>query len=173
ITTGSIRPGSVFCVCALNALQNSMMFRPRWPSAGPMGGLGLALPAGTCSLMNPTIFFAMHFSWWVQTDALWRPPRLLRLFDLSEFQFHRRRPPENRHRHAQLRLVVIDVLDRAVEVGERPFPHPHGLADLEQHLGLGLLHAFLQCAPPTKPVTLGVFFTRCQASSVMSISTST
>jgi hypothetical protein len=35
-----------------------------------MGGLGLALPAGTCSLMNPTIFFAMHFSWWVQTDAL-------------------------------------------------------------------------------------------------------
>src|SRR5258706_13825334 len=93
--------------------------------------------------MNPTIFFAMHFSWWVQTDALWRPPRLLCLFDLSEFQFHRRRPPEDRHRHAQLRLVVIDVLDRSVEVGERPFPHPHRLADLEQHLGLGFLHAFL------------------------------
>ena len=51
ITTGSGRPGSTFCVCALNALQNSMMLRPRWPSAGPMGGLGFALPAGTCSLM--------------------------------------------------------------------------------------------------------------------------
>ena len=58
ITTGSIRPGSTFCVWALNALQNSMMFRPRWPSAGPMGGDGFALPAGTCSLMKPTIFFA-------------------------------------------------------------------------------------------------------------------
>jgi hypothetical protein len=26
-----------------------------------MGGDGLALPAGTCSLMKPTIFFAMLF----------------------------------------------------------------------------------------------------------------
>src|SRR4029077_12773896 len=32
ITQGSGRPGSIFCVWALNALQNSMMFRPRWPS---------------------------------------------------------------------------------------------------------------------------------------------
>jgi hypothetical protein len=62
ITTGSGRPGSTFCVWALNALQNSMMFRPRWPSAGPMGGEGFALPAGTCSFMNPTIFFAMYLS---------------------------------------------------------------------------------------------------------------
>jgi hypothetical protein len=37
ITTGSGRPGSTPWVWALNALQNSMMFRPRWPSAGPMG----------------------------------------------------------------------------------------------------------------------------------------
>ena len=30
ITTGSFMPGSKPCwVCALNALQNSMMFRPR------------------------------------------------------------------------------------------------------------------------------------------------
>ena len=29
ITTGSGSPGSTPCVCALNALQNSMMFRPR------------------------------------------------------------------------------------------------------------------------------------------------
>jgi len=27
--TGIGRPGSTFCVAALNALQNSMMFRPR------------------------------------------------------------------------------------------------------------------------------------------------
>ncbi|MBS1162930.1 MAG: hypothetical protein H6R03_826 [Burkholderiaceae bacterium] len=60
ITTGIGRPGSTPCVWALNALQNSMMFRPRWPSAGPIGGEGLALPAGTCSLMKPTIFFAIR-----------------------------------------------------------------------------------------------------------------
>ena len=29
ITTGIGRPGSIFCVWALNALQNSMMLRPR------------------------------------------------------------------------------------------------------------------------------------------------
>src|ERR1041384_1791100 len=58
ITTGSGRPVSIFCVWALNALQNSMMFRPRWPSAGPMGGEGFALPAGTWSLIRATIFFA-------------------------------------------------------------------------------------------------------------------
>src|ERR1700720_2564331 len=58
MTTGSISPGSIFCVWALNALQNSMMFRPRWPSAGPMGGEGFAFPAGTWSLIKPTTFFA-------------------------------------------------------------------------------------------------------------------
>src|SRR4051812_47034813 len=45
------------CVLALNCLQNSMMFTPCWPSAGPMGGAGLALPAGTWSLMYPVTFF--------------------------------------------------------------------------------------------------------------------
>src|ERR1044071_925719 len=69
ITTGSGRPGSIFCVWAVNALQNSMMFRPRWPSAGPMGGEGFALPAGTCNLMSPTIFFAIVALLWVQTNA--------------------------------------------------------------------------------------------------------
>ena len=76
ITTGIGRPGSIFCVCALNALQNSMMFRPRWPSAGPMGGEGFALPAGTCNLMKPTIFFAISVSWWVQADAIAPSPSL-------------------------------------------------------------------------------------------------
>src|ERR1700691_3567459 len=41
---------SICCVFALNALQNSMMLRPRWPKAGPIGGDGLAAPAGTCNL---------------------------------------------------------------------------------------------------------------------------
>src|SRR5271169_2807055 len=43
--TGMIRP-CMFWVCALNALQNSMILTPRWPNAGPTGGEGLAAPAG-------------------------------------------------------------------------------------------------------------------------------
>jgi hypothetical protein len=35
------------------------MLRPRWPKAGPIGGDGFALPAGTCNLINPTTFFAI------------------------------------------------------------------------------------------------------------------
>ena len=49
IVTGIGMTFSWSCVLALNALQNSMMLRPRWPKAGPIGGDGLAAPAGTCS----------------------------------------------------------------------------------------------------------------------------
>src|SRR5260363_61351 len=57
--TGTGRPGSIFCGFGLKAFQDSLIFRPRWPSAGPTGGDGLALPAGICSLMKPLIFFAI------------------------------------------------------------------------------------------------------------------
>src|SRR5499426_3735694 len=81
--TGIGMPFSIFCVCALNALQNSMMLRPRWPSAGPIGGEGLAAPAGTCNLRNPVTFFAISHS--VSGAALdgWRPPHLPRLLLLA------------------------------------------------------------------------------------------
>ena len=52
ITTG-VRIPSPFAVRALKFLQKSMMFTPCWPSAGPTGGAGVALPAGMCSLMCP------------------------------------------------------------------------------------------------------------------------
>src|SRR6516164_2180456 len=52
----------MFWVWALNALQNSMMLRPRWPSAGPIGGDGLAAPAGTCNFREPVTFFAISHS---------------------------------------------------------------------------------------------------------------
>src|SRR5690348_17585670 len=45
-------------VWALNALTNSMMLMPCWPSAGPTGGAGLAWPPGACSLMVVRTFFA-------------------------------------------------------------------------------------------------------------------
>src|SRR5690606_36573740 len=52
-----MRP-ALSCVRALNALQNSMMLTPCWPSAGPTGGAGLAPPAGHCSFTIATTFFA-------------------------------------------------------------------------------------------------------------------
>src|ERR1700683_5788210 len=51
ITTGVGNPFSKAWVCALNALQNSMILTPCWPNAGPTGGLGLGWPAGICSLI--------------------------------------------------------------------------------------------------------------------------
>src|SRR6185437_5272160 len=55
-----MRPFSC-AVCALNALQNSMMLTPCWPSAGPTGGAGFAWPPGICSLIIVRTFFAMWF----------------------------------------------------------------------------------------------------------------
>src|SRR5262245_22386560 len=58
ITTGILR-SPMFAVFALNCLQNSIIFTPCGPSAVPIGGAGLALPAGTWSLIYPVIFFAI------------------------------------------------------------------------------------------------------------------
>ena len=58
ISTGMIVPESAW-VWALNALQNSMMFTPCWPRAGPTGGAGFAAPAGICSLMSVRTFLAI------------------------------------------------------------------------------------------------------------------
>src|SRR6185312_4370945 len=72
-------------VAALYALQNSMMLTPCWPSAGPMGGAGLAAPAWICSLIRPVTFFlganVGSFSQYLSVDdgarprwvAGWRP----------------------------------------------------------------------------------------------------
>ena len=48
-------------VAALKALQNSIILTPRWPSAGPTGGLGFAWPAGICNLISPMTFLAIAF----------------------------------------------------------------------------------------------------------------
>src|SRR4051812_18958706 len=62
MTTGIGVPFSNLALCELKFLQNSMMLRPRWPSAGPIGGDGLAAPAGTCNFRNPVTFLAMSHS---------------------------------------------------------------------------------------------------------------
>src|SRR6185312_14556901 len=88
--TGIGMPFSIFWVWALNALQNSMMLRPRWPSAGPIGGAGFAAPAGTCNFRKPVTFFAIaYFSYLLAMIGRvrsrgadldgWQPPHLPRL----------------------------------------------------------------------------------------------
>src|SRR3954449_11191213 len=71
------------------------------------------------------------------------PPSLtkLRLLNLPEFQLHRRRATEDGHRDAQPALLVVHVFHRSLEIGEGAVLDAHHLAVLEQHLGLGLLHA--------------------------------
>src|ERR1700687_3441449 len=69
----------MFWVAALKALQNSMILTPRWPSAGPTGGDGLAAPAGICSLIDPTTFLATLKSFPVnQLFKSRTPPRAAR-----------------------------------------------------------------------------------------------
>src|SRR5262245_38580541 len=131
MTTGMISPACAW-VWALNALQNSMMLTPRCPSAGPTGGLGFACPAGICSLISATTFFAMRSS---------RPPS--RLLDLDEVELDGRGASEDADQDAQLALVGLHLFDHPVEVLERAVDHLHVLALLEQHLGLRLDRALL------------------------------
>src|SRR6266576_4483779 len=113
-----MRPFSC-AVCALNALQNSMMLTPCWPSAGPTGGAGFAWPPGICSLMRVRTFLAMS----------------VQLLHLVEGQLHRDLALEDVDEHLELLLVGVDVDDLAVEVGERPGGYLHGLAERELDLG--------------------------------------
>src|SRR3954470_17287192 len=58
ITTGIVTPMSP-AVWALNALTNSMMLIPCWPSAGPTGGAGEAWPPGACRRIVVRTFLAI------------------------------------------------------------------------------------------------------------------
>src|SRR6185437_7747132 len=105
-----MRPFSA-CVWALNALQNSMMLTPCWPSAGPTGGAGLAWPPGIWSLMIVRTFFAIFF--------LWSSFFSVQLLDLVESELDRNLALEDVHQYLELLLIGVDVDDLAVEVGER------------------------------------------------------
>src|SRR3954471_19901368 len=98
-------------VWALNALQNSMMLRPRWPSAGPIGGDGFALPAGTCSLMKPTTFFAMSCPQLRGAVRPWLASRVKStksdFLDLRIFQLDRGGAAKDRHRHLESCLLLV------------------------------------------------------------------
>src|SRR5436190_24308475 len=113
-----MRPFSC-AVCALNALQNSMMLTPCWPSAGPTGGAGFACPPGIWSLMSVRTFFAIG---------------LVQLLDLVERKLDGHLPLEDVDEHLELLRVRVDVHDLAVEVAERTRGYLHRLAELELDL---------------------------------------
>src|SRR5947207_12842580 len=112
-----MRPFSCW-VCALNALQNSMMLTPCWPRAGPTGGAGLACPPGICSLINVRTFLAIS----------------VQFLDLVEGQLDGDLALEDVDEHLQLLLIRVDVDDLTVEVGERAGRYLHRLAERELHL---------------------------------------
>src|SRR5258706_1914842 len=123
ITAGMIRP-CCSAVRALNALQNSMMFTPCWPSAGPTGGAGFAAPAGHCSFTIAISFLA-----------------ILRASDLLYVLVREpngRRTPDNRHQHLDLFLLGPHFTDDAREARKRAVNHAHVFPFLERDNGLGL-----------------------------------
>src|ERR1043165_1962669 len=100
-----MRPFSC-AVCALNALQNSMMLTPCWPSAGPTGGAGFACPPGICSLMIVSTFFAISPSW----SSFFS----VQFLHLIEAELDRNLALEDIHEHLELLLVGVHVDDLAV-----------------------------------------------------------
>src|SRR5204863_2837901 len=99
MTTGMTVPASCW-VCALNALQNSMMLMPCWPSAGPTGGAGLACPPTVWSLIWVRTFFAMLCAF-------------LDLLDLVESDLDRRLASEDGYQDLELLGVLVDLGDLA------------------------------------------------------------
>src|ERR1700690_2918462 len=120
MTTGITSPASAL-VAALNSLQKPMMLTPCWPSAGPTGGAGFACPAGICNLICPVTFFAI---------------KLLCLFHLPVFEFHRRVTSEHIHGHFQLAAFRVNFFDDPAEIEERPVVDFDRLAHFKIHLGL-------------------------------------
>src|SRR5271169_1705465 len=128
-----------------------MMLTCAWPSAGPTGGAGVALPAAICNFTEPVAFFAMMpfpIYLFVETGLARFPlprrgklrlsiVRLLRhFFHLSKFQFHRSRTPENRDHHLQSLAIFVHVIDHAGKRRERAFADAHRLALFELDLEL-------------------------------------
>src|SRR4029079_583065 len=131
-TTGMMSPSS-FAVFALKFLQKSMMLTPCGPSAVPTGGAGVALPAAIWSFTIAWTFLAIRVRGRGRESiphnyAEPPPDPSSNLLHLQEIQFDRRRAAEDRHHHLQRVLVEVDLVDHAVEAGERPFVDPTLLA---------------------------------------------
>src|SRR5688572_30576698 len=126
------------CVASLYCLQKSMMLTPCWPRAVPTGGAGVAWPALIWSFTAARIFFfdAIPHHLLRSQRLRTRPASLPHvdrsdLRDLVEGQLDRRLPVEDVDQDLQPRLVGVDLVDRAVEVGERTGRDANDVAFLE------------------------------------------
>src|ERR1700679_3589798 len=120
-----ISPGmSLFCVRALNCLQNSMMLTCAWPNAGPTGGAGVALPASICNFTWVCTFLIGGIAITFLRSAQKRAPKTIHkgtptgtapnfFFFLAKLEFDGRRPPKDRHHHLERLAVLIDLVDHA------------------------------------------------------------
>src|SRR3989442_9129536 len=107
ISTGTIRPSlACACVAALNSLQNSMMFTPCWPSAGPTGGDGFAFPAGICSFTIGWIFFI---------EQPHRGGRASDPLHLVILELDRRGTPEKRHHPLHPPALWVHIIHHTLE----------------------------------------------------------
>ena len=132
ISTGMTLPRWA-SVAALYGLQNSMMLTPCWPSAGPIGGAGVAWPALICSLTIAAIFFFGGMSFFL---GMCRPGRrgdqILATW-LNGSSTGVSRPKIETSTFSSLG-VEVDLADRGGQGGERALHDRHGLADLERLL---------------------------------------
>src|SRR3990172_2518748 len=117
ISTGMMLPAWEE-VRSLYSLQKAMMLAPCWPSAGPTGGAGVALPASSWSLMTARIFFATA----------------LEPLHLEEVQLHGGLADEEGDQHAHLALFDVDLVHGANEVHEGTVGDADALAELEADL---------------------------------------
>src|SRR5690606_34945195 len=114
-------------------------------------------------------------------------PRRSNLLNMSEIELDRRRAAEALHGDPHLVLLVVDLLDDAADVVERPgHPSPGSKSTFGRGLSApswtrlrmaiasrSLIGVGRSLLPPMKPRTFGTSFTRCQVSSSISICTST
>src|SRR4029450_7443279 len=107
-----------------------MMFTPGWPSAGPTGGDGFALPAGICSFTTAWTFFI---------EPACREERASDPLHLVILELDGRRPAKHRHHHLHPSALRVHVVDHSLEIDERSVDHADLVAASEDGLGLGLL----------------------------------
>src|SRR5919197_497608 len=117
MTTGMMDPSWLW-VLALNCLQNSIMFTPCCPRAGPTGGAGLAFPAGICNLTRVLTSFAMRMR---------SPDDVLQAFDLQEPQLYGRASAKNAHQHLHPPALLINLIHHPVEPEERSVNDAHAV----------------------------------------------
>src|SRR4249919_2506126 len=120
-----------------------MMLTPCWPSAGPTGGAGLALPAWICSLIVVRTFLAIEVE---ESSGLGLDLLYLVVADLD-----RRLATEDRHQHLEFGGILVDLGDLAGEIRQGAGDDFDRLADRELGLSAGALRRLTM----QEPVDLG------------------